>query len=242
MCPEARLAKQVKDAGRDAWQRHASGRGRRHAKRHARHPGGRGFGLGRLAVTRLGLFAYGSLVSPASAATTLGHPVAASGVVRLPGRRRRWSTRRDNLGSEKTFARSSDGTRPAHVLGLNLEPCDDDAEAPNGVVLEVSEADLERLDLREMRYVRFAIGAVPAGVDCDELYAYRAREQHFASRPPEDAIVIASYAGFVEAAFEALGEGERERYLETTGRPPVEVAEAVLVTDRSIPPGNPRDW
>jgi hypothetical protein len=193
-------------------------------------------------MARLGLFAYGSLVNPDSAALTLGHPVAAAGVVRLPGHRRRWSTRRDNLRSEKTFARSSDATRPAHVLGLNLEPCGDDVEAPNGVVLEVSEADLERLDLREMRYERFAIGVVPTGVDCDELYAYRAREQHFAPRPPEDTIVIASYADFVEAAFEALGGGERELYLETTGRPPVEVAEAVLVTDRSIPAGNPRTW
>ena len=193
-------------------------------------------------MARLGLFAYGSLVSPDSAMLTLGHPVSASGVVRLPGHRRRWSTRRDNLRSEKTFARSSDGTRPAHVLGLNLEPSDLEAEAPNGVVLEVSEADLERLDLREMRYERFAVGSILPVLEYDDVYAYRARERHFAPRPPDDAIVIASYAGFVEAAFEALGEGERERFLATTGPSPVEVAEAVLVTERGIPIGNPRDW
>ncbi len=54
--------------------------------------------------------------------------------------------------------------------------------------------------------------------------------------------MIASYANFVEAAFDALGPGERELYVETTGPPPVEVTDAVLVTDRAIPPGNPRDW
>ena len=193
-------------------------------------------------MARLGLFAYGSLVSPASATETLGHPVESSPPVQLPGWRRRWSTMRDNHASEKTFARRSDGSLPTHVLGLNLEPSDDPDEAPNGVVLEVSDADLERLDLREMRYERFAVGAfLPTG-EFDEVYAYRARTQHLAAPPPDGAIVIASYAGFVEAAFEALGEGERDLYLETTGRPPVEIAEAVLVTDRSIPPGNPRDW
>jgi hypothetical protein len=54
--------------------------------------------------------------------------------------------------------------------------------------------------------------------------------------------VIASYVRFVEAAFDALGPGQRELYLETTEPPPVEVAEADLVTDRAIPPGNPREW
>ncbi len=65
---------------------------------------------------------------------------------------------RDNHASEKTFARRSDGSLPGHVLGLNLEPSDDPAEAPNGVLLELSEEDLERLDVRELRYDRFALG------------------------------------------------------------------------------------
>jgi len=150
---------------------------------------------------------------------------------------------RDNHGSEKTFARRSDDSLPAHVLGLNLEASDDPSGAPNGVVLELGEEELERLDLRELRYDRFAVtGHVDPPSGLDEVFAYRAKPAHHAPRPPDDAIVIASYAGFVEAAFGALGPGERELYLATTGRPPVEIAEAVLVIDRSIPPGNPRDW
>ena len=106
-------------------------------------------------MARLGLFVYGSLVSPESATHTLGRPVEASAPLRLPGWRRRWSTMRDNHASEKTFARS-DGSLPGHVLGLNIEPCDDPAEAPNGVLLELGEEELERLDVRELRYERFA--------------------------------------------------------------------------------------
>jgi hypothetical protein len=193
-------------------------------------------------VARLALFAYGSLVSPESASRTLGRAVECSAVVRLAGWRRRWSTVRDNRACEKTFARRSDGALLGHVLGLNLEPADDDAAAPNGVLIELSEAELERLDVREMRYDRFAVGEhVDRPAHLDEVFAYRAKPPHFAQRPPADAVVISSYAAFVESAFAALGDGQRELYRETTGPPPVEVTDAVLVEDR-IPPGNPRDW
>ena len=194
-------------------------------------------------MARLGLYAYGSLVSPESASRTLGRSVTASSPCRLRGYRRRWSTMRDNHRSEKTFARRADGSLPGRVLGLNLEPSDDPATAPNGVVLELAEAELERLDRREMRYDRFSVtGHVDLDGGLDEIFAYRAKPQHHAPAPPADAIVIASYAEFVEAAFAALGPGQRELYLATTGPPPVEVAEAELVTDRAIPPGNPREW
>ena len=194
-------------------------------------------------MARLGLFAYGSLVSPESAERTLGRPVEPAAVVRLDGWRRRWSTVRDNRACEKTFARRSDGSEPGHVLGLNLEPSDDPAQAPNGVILELIERELERLDLRVMRYERFVLGdglELPAHLG--EVFAYRAKPGHHAPAPPEDTIVIASYASFVEAAFDALGPGQRELYVETTAPPPVEVTEAVLVTDRAIPEGNPREW
>jgi hypothetical protein len=194
-------------------------------------------------MARLGVFAYGSLVSPGSAARTLGRDVSASAPVRLRGVRRRWSTVRDNHASEKTFVRRSDGSLPARVLGLNLEPSDDPEAAPNGVVLELSVAEIERLDLREMRYDRFVVtAALDPPTDFDEVFAYRAKPGHHAPQPPADAIVIASYVTFVEAAFDALGPGQRGLYLETTEPPPVEVAEADLVTDHAIPPGNPREW
>src|SRR5215211_747038 len=46
--PGARVAEQIKDAGSEACYRHASDRGRRAAKRHARHPGVRGRGIAHL--------------------------------------------------------------------------------------------------------------------------------------------------------------------------------------------------
>src|SRR6266511_1799725 len=193
-------------------------------------------------MSRLALFAYGSLVNPHSASRTLGRPVEASAVVRVAGWRRRWSTMRDNRACEKTFARAVDGVLLRHVLGLNLEPSDDDGDAPNGVLLELDEEELERLDLRELRYDRIELTdriERPRGIDA--VFAYRAKPAHYAPQPVGDAVIISSYAAFVEAAFKALGDGQRKLYLETTGPPPVEVIDAVLVRDR-IPAGNPRDW
>jgi hypothetical protein len=162
-------------------------------------------------------------------------------MVSLAGWRRRWSTVRDNLACEKTFARHSDGELLGHVLGLNLEPDEDGDDAPNGVLLELSDAELERLDLREMRYDRVAVGEHLDSGGFEEVFTYRAKPRHHAPRPPAGAVVISSYVAFVESAFEALGSGQRDLYLATTGPPPVEVVDAVLVEGR-IPPGNPRAW
>ena len=53
--------------------------------------------------------------------------------------------------------------------------------------------------------------------------------------------MITAYLEQVEAAFAALGDDQLRLYRETTGPPPVEVVDSVLVRDR-IPPGNPREW
>ena len=199
-------------------------------------------------MRRTAVFAYGSLVDPASAELTLGHQVAAPVACRLRGWRRAWTTGRENLEVEKTFARAGHGSLPRWCLGLNLEPCDDEEAAPNGALIMVTDADLDRLDVRELRYRRQDVsaglahsggGAIPGGFD--RVVAYVARPEHHHPQPPADAIVIASYVQAGERAFARLGPGELDLFRATTPAPPVEIAEAVLVRDR-IPAGNPRDW
>jgi cation transport regulator ChaC len=189
------------------------------------------------------VFAYGSLVSRASASLTLGREVGTVELAELEGWGRRWTLARDNRTSEKCFGRA-DGSLPSFCLGLNLEP-DSGAVPPNGVLIEVTEAELERLDRRELRYTRFdvteAIRARATRHRFSRVVAYRARPEHHRAEPPEDAIVIASYPRAIEAAFAEHGPGELEAFRASTPPPPVEVIEATLVADR-IPPGNPRDW
>jgi hypothetical protein len=191
---------------------------------------------------RVALFAYGSLASLASAERTLGRPVEHAGVARLAGWRRRWSQVRDNLATEKTFARADDGTVPPWCLGLNIER--DEGPGPNGALVAVSQEELERLDAREIRYDRIDVtGDVVAErpLGFDRVATFTAKPENFAAVPPPGAVILASYARAVEVAFEALGADELALFHETTGPYQVEVVEAVLVRDE-IPVGNPREW
>jgi hypothetical protein len=192
-------------------------------------------------MSRQAVFAYGSLVSPASAAATLGRDIESSGPVRLRGWRRRWSTFRDNLAAEKTFARADDGSLPRWCLGLNVEPAPSEP-GPNGVLLYVTANELDRLDLREMRYDRVDVSDgfedLPGQTT---VVAYTAKPRQLASEPPEGAVVISSYVAAVERAFAALGDAQLTLFRETTQAPPVPVIDAVLVRDH-IPRGNPREW
>jgi cation transport regulator ChaC len=193
---------------------------------------------------RLAIFGYGSLIDSNSFARTLGRDPGPLTAARLHGWRRRWSLLRDNLGSEKTFARHPDGDLPRWVIGLNLEREDsgDDELAPNGALIEISEGEMERLDVRELRYNRVEVtGQISAEEDFDRIVTYTARPEHFTPRPPQGAVAMAPYLRAIEAAFMALGPDQWELFLKTTGLPPVETIEPVLVRDE-IPPGNPRDW
>jgi cation transport regulator ChaC len=189
---------------------------------------------------RLGLFGYGSLVLPESASMTLGRTVGELRPAKLREWRRRFSQRRDNLTCEKTFE-CDGGWRPEWILGLNVEQGEDEAGPVNGVVIELTEEELDRLDIREIRYDRVDVTGSVEGDDLPErIVTYTAKEFHFAPEPPEDSVILATYAAAVEEGFEGLGPGQLDHYLATTPYP-VDRVEATLVIDK-IPDGNPRAW
>jgi len=198
--------------------------------------------VGLVVTARCAIFAYGSLASLASTGRTLGRPVEHAALGRLGGWQRRWSQARDNLQTEKTFARADGGPVPPWCLGLNLER--ETGPGPNGALIELSEAELARLDGREIRYERVEVTDEITTEDAlppTRVFTFVAKPQNFAPSPPPDAVILASYARAVESAFEMLGPGQLELFRHTTDPPPVEVVEGVLVRDE-IPAGNPRDW
>lgn len=189
----------------------------------------------------VGVFGYGSLVLPGSIEMTLGRTVGAPPKARLHGWRRRFSQARDNRTCEKTFE-CQGGHRPEWVLGLNVERGEDGAGPVNGVVIELADEELDRLDVREIRYDRIEVTNEVAGEGLpDPIITYTAKQDHFAPVPPDDAVILATYANAIEGGFEALGPGELDHYLRTTGPYPVERVKARLVVDH-IPAGNPRAW
>ena len=195
-------------------------------------------------MNRLAVFGYGSLVSRASVAETLGHDGAPPVPARLAGWRRRWSLVRDNARAEKGFE-PIEGDSFDFCLGLNLERAPDGPEDswPNGALIELTAAELDRLDLRELRYDRVE---VTGDVRCEEhgfdaVFTYTAKPENFAAEPPPRAVVLASYLRACEAAFEELGPDELVAFGRTTPPAPVPVVEGRLVRDE-VPEGNPRAW
>jgi cation transport regulator ChaC len=189
----------------------------------------------------VGVFGYGSLVLPESIEMTLGRPVGEPRPALLRGWRRRFSQARDNLTCEKTFE-CDGGHRPEWILGLNVERGEDGAGPVNGVVIELADAELDRLDIREIRYDRIDVTELVSGEDLpDRIITYTAKSDHFSPEPPDDAVILATYANAIEQGFEALGQHELDHYIQTTGPYPVERVHATLVVDH-IPDGNPRAW
>jgi cation transport regulator ChaC len=187
------------------------------------------------------VFAYGSLVSAASAAETLGSRSVTLRPAVLRGWRRSFSLGRDNRRCEKTFARSDDGTIPELILALNLEPADPEAEV-NGALIETDSRDLGRLDRRELRYDRIEVSdSVTAAQPIERVFIYVAKPENQAPVPPSEAVILGSYERAVERAFAALGPGQLEAFRATTTPCPAERVEAELASGR-IPAGNPRAW
>jgi hypothetical protein len=173
----------------------------------------------------------------------LGRPVEHTSLARLAGWRRRWSVARDNRAVEKTFARADTGAVPPHCIGLNVEG-GGSGEGPNGVLIEISEAELERLALRELRYravdvTESVVADQPPGFG--RVVTFTAKPENYASTPPPGAVILEPYVRAVEAAFASIGDEQLDLFHATTEEPPVEVIEAVLLRDE-IPPGNPREW
>lgn len=176
------------------------------------------------------VFGYGSLVSPASTAATIGRAVERTGgyhAATLVTYGRRW-----NYGSLRQRARwTSDGRTidDGVVVSLGLERADD--ETANGAVIRVSDDELALLDRRESDYDRVEVtDLVDAGRALRPgepvvTYVPRASAIHRFERARAErvAAVKTSYVALVEQAFSELGVDELERYLRTTPPPDVPV-------------------
>ena len=89
----------------------------------------------------------------------------------------------------------------------------------NGVVIELSEAELDRLDIREIRYDRVDVtGSVEGEGLPERIVTYTAKDFHFAPEPPEDSVILATYVAAVELGFTQLGAGS---WTTTSRRPPI---------------------
>jgi cation transport regulator ChaC len=135
------------------------------------------------------LFAYGSLISPASASISLAREITSADMIRaeLHDFERSWTA------AAEVFVKTPNEIRAVTALFLDLT-VKPDAQC-NGVVIDVTDADLKRLDVRERGYERMLVNVVVS--ESQEIaWTYFVPPEHKST----DGVILQSYLDMVEQA------------------------------------------
>jgi len=180
------------------------------------------------------IFGYGSLVSPASMATTIGRTVDADdvAVAHLDGYGRRWNYGSMHLRGDWHH----DGLVVVQGLVVSLGLAAADTESCNGVIVRVSADELAQLDWRERDYERTDV-TDQVRVDDDtqpgRVMTYVPRpsaiDRYQAARDEGRAGIRQSYWELVSSAFRELGDDHHDLYV-ATPPPDVPVVSMTLST------------
>ena len=195
-------------------------------------------------MTNTWIFAYGSLVSPESLATTIGRTITPGHgmhVVELTGYGRRWNYGSKVLRGDWT---NDDGAEIVDGLVVSLGVVQSPTESINGVIFAVDDDELAHLDQRERAYDRLDVSDritlldASAGERIDEPVAiYFPRPSSVAryerGRDAGNAAIRKSYWNLVDEAFHRLGDGHRAWYRQTPA-PDVPIRDIRL--DPPLPP------
>lgn len=163
------------------------------------------------------IFGYGSLVSPASMAATIGRSVAADDVAiaHLDGYGRRWNYGSLHLRGDWHH----DGTVVTQGLVVSLGLAVADTETCNGVIVRVTADELAQLDWRERDYERTDVSdriRRDDGGRTERVMTYVPRasavERYEAARDRRRAGIRTTYWELVTTAFGELGGDHLDRY------------------------------
>jgi dephospho-CoA kinase len=187
---------------------------------------------------RTWLFAYGSLVSPVSLASTIGRTITLGDgmhVAQLAGWRRAWNYGSEVLRGDWTLP---DGREIVGGLVVSLGVVAGSEWSMNGVVFAVDDEELADLDWRERAYDRVDVtesitlectdhaDAIdgPVGMYVPRPAAIERYEQH---REAGTAGIRRSYWDLVDEAFAEIGAGHQQLY-RTTPPPDVPIVDITL--------------
>jgi cation transport regulator ChaC len=183
------------------------------------------------------VFGYGSLASPISVARTIGRPVdgeAERTIAHLEGYGRRWNYGSLHLRGDWTDDRGT--VRGGVVISLGLVVAAD--EQVNGVLLNVTTAELAELDWRERDYECTDVTeqiALDTGSIEGRVVTYVPRssavERYERARDDQRAAVRRSYWELVHDAFDELGGDHLDRF-QRTPVPDVPIADITLAPSR----------
>jgi hypothetical protein len=166
------------------------------------------------------IFGYGSLVSVEDVARTLGRAPSLIHPVTLKGWVREWGVVIDNTKAEHRCVRLADGRiAPGYIAVLNvrLPAAGERPTDPNGVLFEVTEADLRKIDERETHYERLDVTDSVVNKPTGTIYAYTGHDRFLlAAKAWSDIVIPGAYHDLVERGFASLGPKMSREYLSST--------------------------
>lgn len=164
------------------------------------------------------IFGYGSLVSAKDAGRTLGRQVKSVRNATLRGWIRDWSTVVDNRGLHKHYALSDSGKTISYVCALNVCKPKSNVIAtnPNGVLIEVSDSEIKKMDKRETSYMRKNVTEDIVGKpENSTIYTYVCLPSHY-KKYNKHPILPSSYLDLVIKSFKSIGPKSYSDFIKTT--------------------------
>ncbi|MEM9217400.1 MAG: gamma-glutamylcyclotransferase family protein [Cyanobacteria bacterium P01_F01_bin.150] len=180
------------------------------------------------------IFGYGSLVNVEHLQAYLGRTLVANQdfmLCRLQDYCRCWTAAMDNrinLPGYKFYVEKHSGNRPQGVVTfLNIRPCS--GKTITGIVFDVSEQELQRLDLRERNYRKVDVSDMIDSPTSRSIYAYVGRKEsdqrYQQGLEQKSAIISRDYYDLVYGAYKALGAEALADYMDTTDPPQIPIVD-----------------
>lgn len=207
------------------------------------------------------IFGYGSLVNVEHLQAYLGRPLVAGKdfiFCGLQNFRRCWTAAMDNRlntpgykyyvekpkrHSQTNHQVQDTNYRPnGFVTFLNIRPCV--GATITGILFEVSNQELERLDQRERNYRKLDVTDMMDTSVADHVYAYiglaESEQRYQQGLLTKSAMISKDYYDLVYSAYQSLGPEALADYIKTTDMPAIPIVE---LAKRQVPenPGTPHN-
>jgi len=154
------------------------------------------------------LFGYGSLINPKSIKRTLEREIKAEDLIEalIHDYVRKWQLVDWVMIAENNLVRSI----PAIFLDLVRQI----GARTNGILIPISEEELNKMDIRERNYDRVNVSNLIDPNVSEYIYTYFGKKEH--ASPPKESCVLIEYEKIIEEGFNFWSKAFQHHYYEST--------------------------
>lgn len=154
------------------------------------------------------IFGYGSLINPKSIQRMLGREVNEEDLLeaRLSAYVRKWQL--------VDWVIIQDPNPKRIIPAIFLDIVREQGKEVNGILFQLSEEELDKMDRCERNYNRIHISNLVEPIVSDPVYTYVGNEKY--TVPPQESVVLAQYERLIEDGLSFWGNAFQQHYYEST--------------------------